>query len=340
METATMLMITMIVLCPGILLCKYQEDMASILYHLAQGKEAFLNYVKDSIFSHVRPQLGLPNDIWPCNLVERVAWGTPAPQWRYTSLGVIYDAQEFPNPSDDSDDETFQVMAITLFHWSHIWSLFDGSELVSPHFCPHPRVVAGGVAPSLSVAEMMAAGVWPGLGKNPPISEVQKIVDVLSLTRTWTERLIRTLMSSGEYTQVWMQIKFTVAELRYVKWHLWFVMASLVLYQRWGSPCTVTSNRMSYLALVMPKKVNDWHGEKVPITKLVVTQAKHKKKTSGGSGGGSSSGAGPSSYYNQYDGGLPSIPDAVEEEPKFSLFSVDVCSLSSFDLDLVSLTLM
>ncbi|KAF8585344.1 hypothetical protein K439DRAFT_1660291 [Ramaria rubella] len=307
METATMLMITVIVLCPGIPLCKYQEDMASILYHLAQGKEAFLDYVKDSIFSHVRPQLGLPNDIWPCNLVERVAWGPPAPQWRYTSLGVIYDAEEFPNPSDVSDDETFQVMAITLFHWSHIWSLFDGSELVSLHFRPHPRV---------------AAGVWPGLGQNPPISEVQKIVDVLSLTRTWTERLIRTLMLSGEYTQVWMQIKFTVAELHYtlfpgvtqVKWHLWFVMASLVLYQRWGSPCAVTSNRMSDLALVTPKKVNDWHGEKVPITKLVVTRAKHKKKTSGGSGGGSSSGAGPSSYYNQYDGGLPSIPDAVEED--------------------------
>lgn len=73
METATMLMITVIVLCPGIPLCKYQEDMASILYHLAQGKEAFLDYVKDSIFSHVRPQLGLPDDIWPCNLVERVA---------------------------------------------------------------------------------------------------------------------------------------------------------------------------------------------------------------------------------------------------------------------------
>ncbi|KAF8581099.1 hypothetical protein K439DRAFT_1619329 [Ramaria rubella] len=180
METATMLMITVLVICPGILLCKYQEDMASILYHLAQGKEAFLNY------------LGLPDDIWPCNLVERVVWGTPAPQWRYTSLGVIYDAEEFPDPSDVSDDEMFQVMAITLFHWSHIWSLFDGSELVSPHFRPHPRVVTGGVAPSLSVAEMMAAGVWPGLGENPPISEVQnsdvvlnygRIVDVLSLTR-------------------------------------------------------------------------------------------------------------------------------------------------------------
>ncbi|KAF8574695.1 hypothetical protein K439DRAFT_1665361 [Ramaria rubella] len=167
METATMLMITVIVLCPGIPLCKYQEDMASILYHLAQGKEAFLDYVKDSIFSHVRPQLGLPDDIWPCNLVERVAWGTPAPQWRYTSLGVIYDAEELPDPSDVSDNETFQ---------SHIWSLFDGSELVSPHFLPHPRVVAGGVAPSLSVTEMIAAGVWPGLGENPPISEVQKSV--------------------------------------------------------------------------------------------------------------------------------------------------------------------
>ncbi|KAF8573449.1 hypothetical protein K439DRAFT_1625075 [Ramaria rubella] len=174
METATMLMITVIVLCPGIPLCKYQEDMASILYHLAQGKEAFLDYVKDSNFSHVRRQLDLPDDIWPCNLVERVAWGTPAPQWRYTSLGVIYDAEESSNPNYLSDDEMFRVMAITLFHWSHIWSLFDGSELVSPHFCPHPRVVAGGVAPSLSVAEMMAAGVWPGLGKNPPISEVQK----------------------------------------------------------------------------------------------------------------------------------------------------------------------
>ncbi|KAF8585666.1 hypothetical protein K439DRAFT_1615798 [Ramaria rubella] len=220
METATMLMITMIVLFPGIPLCKYQEDMASILYHLAQGKEAFLDYMKDSIFSHVQPQLDFPNNIWPCNLVECVAmsllllWGTPAPQWRYTSLGVIYDAEEFPDPNDVSDDEMFQVMAITLFHWSHIWSLFDGSELVSPHFRPHPRVVAGGVAPSGSVAEMMAAGVWPGLGENPPVSEVQKIVGVLSLTRMWTERLIRTLMLSGEYAHVWMEIKFMVAELR------------------------------------------------------------------------------------------------------------------------------
>ncbi|KAF8573687.1 hypothetical protein K439DRAFT_1554953 [Ramaria rubella] len=227
---------------------QYQEDMASILYHLAQGKEAFLDYVKDSIVSHVRPQLGLHDDIWPCNLVERVAmslllhWGTPAPQWRYTSLGVIYDAEEFPDPSDVSDDEMFQECG-----------------------------------------------------------------------QAWA-RTLPSLKSKREYAQVWMQIKFTVAELHYVKWHLWFVMASLVLYQRWGSPCAVTLNRMSDLALVMPKKVNDWHGEKVPITKLVVTWAKHKKKTSGGSGGGSSSGAGPSSYYNQYDGGLPSIPDAVEED--------------------------
>ncbi|KAF8585308.1 hypothetical protein K439DRAFT_1616035 [Ramaria rubella] len=217
METATILMITVIVLCPGIPLCKYQEDMASILYHLAQGKEAFLHYVKDSIVSHVRRQLDLPDDIWPCNLVEHVAmsllllWGTPAPQWRYTSLGVIYDAEESPDPNYVSDDEMFQTVASFLIciicFQSRIWSLFDGSELVSPHFCPHPMVVAGGVAPSLSVAEMMAAGVWPGLGENPPISEVQKM---------WTERLIRTLMSSGEYAQVWMQIKFMVAELRYV----------------------------------------------------------------------------------------------------------------------------
>ncbi|KAF8576539.1 hypothetical protein K439DRAFT_1622780 [Ramaria rubella] len=212
METATTLMITVIVLCPGIPLCKYQEDMASILYHLAQGKEAFLDYVKDSIFSHVRGQLDLPDDIWPCNLVERVAWGTPAPQLKYTSLGVIYDAEEFPEPNYVSDDEMFKVMVITLFHWSRIWSLFDGSELISPYFRPHPRVVAGGVAPSLSVAEMMAAGVWPGLGKNPPISQVQKIVNVLSLTRKWTERLIGTLMSSGEYAHVWMEIKLMVAD--------------------------------------------------------------------------------------------------------------------------------
>ncbi|KAF8581428.1 hypothetical protein K439DRAFT_1619016 [Ramaria rubella] len=134
------------------------------------------------MISNLNETLNLPHEILPEDMVERVAVSPLVLTALFTAdlcflVGHSCFCIQTPNPPeavDNQDDQEFEIMVITLFSWTEIWQMVTGEISTSPFHLPSSRFSPGGSLPSLNVAEMVAAGVWPNITMCAPILEVQK----------------------------------------------------------------------------------------------------------------------------------------------------------------------